>query len=52
LSGLHTAAIWGLPYQVVVCVMGLVITMLSLTGVYIWWKKRNAKKVMAARISS
>lgn len=49
LSGLHTAAIWGLPYQVVVCVMGLVITMLSLTGVYIWWKKRVAKTAMAAR---
>ncbi len=44
LFALHMALIWGLPYKVFVCVMGLVITMLSVTGVYIWWKKRRAVK--------
>ncbi len=30
-----------LPYRIFVCALGLVITMLSGTGVYIWWKKGN-----------
>jgi uncharacterized iron-regulated membrane protein len=36
---LHMASIWGLPYKLFVCFMGLVITMLSVTGIYIWLKK-------------
>jgi uncharacterized iron-regulated membrane protein len=40
---LHTAAVWGLPLKVVIFIMGLVITGLSGTGVYIWWKKRSAR---------
>ncbi len=40
---LHMAAVFGLPMQIFVCVMGLVITALSVTGVYIWWKKRKAR---------
>jgi uncharacterized iron-regulated membrane protein len=43
LQTLHMAKIWGLPYKIFVCLMGLVITMLSITGVYIWWKKRRAR---------
>ncbi len=38
---LHMAQVFGLPMKIFVCVMGLVITMLSVTGVYIWWKKRK-----------
>ena len=37
------ADVFGLPYRIFVCVLGLVITMLSVTGVYIWWKKRCAR---------
>ena len=48
---LHTARVFGLPMQIFVCVMGLVITMLSVTGVYIWWKKRRARKFSASRRS-
>ncbi len=33
-----------LVYRVFVCAIGLVIAMLSVTGVYIWWKKRRARK--------
>ena len=40
---LHTANLFGLPYRIFVCALGLVITMLSVTGVYIWWKKRSAR---------
>jgi uncharacterized iron-regulated membrane protein len=29
-------------------VLGLVITMLSVTGVYIWWKKRPARQFSKA----
>ena len=38
---LHMANLFGLPYRIFVCVLGLVIVMLSVTGVYIWWKKRR-----------
>ena len=41
LLALHTANIWGLPYKIFVCVLGLVIVMLSVTGVLIWLKKRQ-----------
>ena len=44
LSTLHMGHVFGLPYRIFVCVLGLVITMLSITGVYIWWKKRRARK--------
>ena len=32
-----------LPYRIFVCLLGLVIAMLSITGVYVWWKKRAAR---------
>jgi len=44
LVALHTADVFGLPYRLLVCALGLVITMLSVTGVYIWWRKRRARK--------
>ncbi|WP_400769059.1 PepSY-associated TM helix domain-containing protein [Methylosinus sporium] len=44
LVALHMASVFGLPYRIFVCALGLVIAMLSVTGVYIWWKKRAARK--------
>ena len=44
LTWLHMAAVFGLPMKIFVCVMGFVITALSVTGVYIWWKKRSARR--------
>jgi uncharacterized iron-regulated membrane protein len=41
---LHMAMIWGLPFKIFVTVVGMLIAMLSITGVYIWLKKRNARK--------
>jgi uncharacterized iron-regulated membrane protein len=48
---LHMADVFGLPYRIFVCVLGLVITMLSVTGVYIWWMKRQARLYRRAAIS-
>ncbi|MEQ1909285.1 MAG: PepSY-associated TM helix domain-containing protein [Vicinamibacterales bacterium] len=44
---LHRAKVSGAfywPYRLFVFVLGFVITMLSVTGVYIWWKKRSVRK--------
>lgn len=40
LRALHMATIWGLPYRLFIALMGIVVAMLSITGIYIWWKKR------------
>jgi uncharacterized iron-regulated membrane protein len=41
---LHSGRILGMPGRVLISVMGLVVAMLSVTGVYLWWKKRKARK--------
>jgi uncharacterized iron-regulated membrane protein len=44
LWGLHYGDIRDfLPYRILVCFFGLVIVMLSVTGVYIWWKKSRVR---------
>jgi len=45
LYALHMARVFGRPYQIFVCFLGLIVAMLSITGVYIWLKKRNARRV-------
>lgn len=47
---LHSGRILGLPGRILISVMGLVVAMLSVTGLYLWWKKRKARKVSAAII--
>jgi len=49
LYALHMGNVFGLPYRIFVCVMGLLITMLSVTGIYIWWKKLKARRLSALR---
>jgi len=46
---LHMGNIFGLPWRILVCVLGLLITMLSATGVYIWWRKRSARRISRGR---
>jgi uncharacterized iron-regulated membrane protein len=41
LSVLHTAAVWGTPYRALVSLLGVTITMLSVTGIVIWLRKRR-----------
>jgi uncharacterized iron-regulated membrane protein len=43
LYGLHFAAVWGLWYQIVVVLMGLLVAVLSVTGVWVWWVKRQKR---------
>jgi outer membrane receptor protein involved in Fe transport len=49
LYALHMANVFGLPYRIFVCGLGLVIVMLSMTGVYVWLKKRRSKVAAHAR---
>lgn len=51
LQTLHEANVFGLPYRIFVCILGLEIVMLSVTGVYIWWKKRHARLMSKIRHS-
>ncbi|MEQ1948573.1 MAG: PepSY-associated TM helix domain-containing protein [Bryobacteraceae bacterium] len=48
LSRLHTAHTIGLLYQTFVAFLGLVIAMFSVTGVYLWWKKRSVRRKRSA----
>lgn len=40
---LHSGQIFALPGRILICIAGLVITTLSVTGIVIWWKKRTAR---------
>lgn len=44
---LHSGRILGLPGRILVSLMGLVVAMLSVTGVLVWWKKRRARRAVA-----
>ena len=44
LYALHMARVFGRPYQVFVCLLGLLVSTLSFTGVYIWWKKGRVRR--------
>ncbi|WP_274603680.1 PepSY-associated TM helix domain-containing protein [Polymorphobacter multimanifer] len=43
LFGLHIGAVLGLPWRIVVSIVGLGIVVLSVTGVLIWTRKRSAR---------
>lgn len=65
-SGEHTGntistVLWGLhygdirdilAYRLSVFIFGFVIVMLSVTGVYIWWRKRKGRVLAASRAGS
>lgn len=40
---LHPGRIIGLPGRILISVMGLVVATLSVTGLVIWWRKRQAR---------
>jgi len=46
---LHSGRILGLPGRILISVMGLVVAALSVTGVVIWWRKRQARRHRARR---
>jgi uncharacterized iron-regulated membrane protein len=49
LFGLHMAAIGGLPVRIAVSLVGLAVVGLSVTGVFIWMRKRRARLISTAR---
>ena len=47
---LHFANLFGwLSYRILVCITGIIIALLSMTGIYIWWIKHRARAVIAIR---
>ena len=46
---LHSGRILGLPGRIMISVMGLVVTMLSVTGFVIWERKRRARRLSARK---
>lgn len=52
LLALHTANVFGWPYRLFLFVFGLVVAMLSATGVYVWWRKHLARSFIRARGSA
>ena len=47
---LHSGRIIGLPGRIMVSLMGLLVAMLSLTGIIIWAKKRRARQRSVQRV--
>lgn len=41
---LHSGRILGIPGRILISLMGLVVAMLSITGVIIWWRKLSARQ--------
>ena len=44
-SAIHTCTVGGVAMHVLVGLAGLVTALLSITGVYLWWKKRSARRL-------
>ena len=43
LQALHMARVFGLPFRIFVCAIGLIVVLLSVTGIIIWAKKRGGR---------
>lgn len=52
LYALHMGNVFGLTWRIFVCVMGFVITLLSVTGIVIWMKKRQARQISHLIVTS
>lgn len=49
LTSLHMAALWGMPFRLFMTGMGLSVVLLSVTGVWIWARKRQGRAERRAR---
>ena len=49
LYALHLSRVFGRFYQVLVCLLGLIVAMMAVTGVTIWLKKRRSRRFSRAR---
>ena len=43
ISALHMASMWGWPFKLFICAMGMMVAGLSVTGVLVWRRKRQGK---------
>lgn len=43
ISALHMASMWGWPFKLFICAMGVLVAGLSMTGVLIWRRKRQGQ---------
>lgn len=41
---LHMAHLWGTPFRVAMTLLGTIVALLSVTGMWIWWRKRTARR--------
>lgn len=46
---LHMARVFGWPWRVAVSLIGLGVTLLSVTGLVIWWRKRRGRRIHRAK---
>lgn len=49
---LHSGRILGWPGRILICLSGIAVAVLSITGVVIWLKKRKARRTSGKKISS
>ncbi|HIZ50967.1 MAG TPA: PepSY domain-containing protein, partial [Candidatus Pseudomonas excrementavium] len=45
---IHGGRILGLPGRILIAVLGVAIFVLSISGVVIWWRKRQARRLRRA----
>jgi uncharacterized iron-regulated membrane protein len=50
LAALHKARAFGPVYKIAICLFGLGVTALSLTGVFIWWKRVKVRRTQVDRV--
>lgn len=50
---IHTGQVAGTPGRILICIAGIVVALLSITGITIWWKKRVAQdmRTRASRLA-
>lgn len=49
---LHSGRILGIPGRVLISLMGVIVATLSVTGVLVWWRKRSARIIAAAKLTA
>lgn len=52
LEALHLGTVFGWPYKIVLCLLGVAVAGLSVTGVVIWWRKRRGRRAAARKHSA
>ncbi len=48
---LHSGQVAGLPGRIAVCLLGLIVALLSVTGVVVWWKKYRSRTLANRRVA-